>query len=226
MIDGKKVLGLITARGGSKGLPGKNIKDLCGKPLIAWTIEAAKSSKYIDTLILSSDDDKIISVAKQFGCEVPFIRSAELAGDKTPSIDVVIDALEKMEGYEWLVLLQPTSPLRTTADIDEAITKCISLNAPACVSVCESQESPFWMFFMKDAFLTPVIDRPLIERRQDLPKAYSLNGAIYIARVEWIKQTKNFLSEITIAYEMPIERSIDIDNENDFALVELNLKSK
>lgn len=221
MINGQKVLGVITARGGSRGVPGKNIRVVGGKPLIAWTIEAAQASKCLDRLILSSDDDAIIEVAKTYGCEVPFKREARLATDATPSIDVVLDALDRCPGYNWVVLLQPTSPLRTADDIDGALQKCIDLGAPACVSVCETEQSPYWMYTQKDSRLQPVIDMPLIERRQDLPRVYVLNGVVYAAQPDWLRITRNFLSAETVAHTMPPSRSHDLDSEQDFEVLEM-----
>jgi N-acylneuraminate cytidylyltransferase len=215
MINGKRVLGVVTARGGSKGILKKNIRQIGGKPLIAWTIHAAKASTCLDRVILSSDDDAIIEVAKSFGCEVPFKRASQLAQDDTPSIDVILDALDRCDGYEWVILLQPTSPLRTSADIDEAIQKCVALAAPACVSVCKAEQSPFWMFTLQDSRIQPVIDIPLIKRRQEMPIAYVLNGAIYIAKTDWLRQKRTFITENTVAFEMPVDRSLDIDEELD-----------
>ncbi len=216
MINGQTVLGVITARGGSKAVPGKNIRVVGGKPLIAWTIKAAHASKYLDRCILSSDDDAILEVAKSYGCEVPFKREAGLAADDTPGVDVVLDALGRCSGYDWVVLLQPTSPLRTADDIDGALKKCIELDAPACVSVCETQQSPFWMYFQRESRLYPIIEKPLIGRRQDLPKSYALNGAVYVASTFWLVKQKTFMASSTVAYEMPAERSLDIDTEADF----------
>jgi CMP-N,N'-diacetyllegionaminic acid synthase len=214
--NGQTVLGLITARGGSKGVPKKNIRMVGGKPLIAWTIDAGKASIYLDRLILSSDDDEIIGIARHNGCEVPFKRDPKLSMDETPSIDVVLDALDRCPGFDWVVLLQPTSPLRTGEDIDSAIEKCMASNAPACVSVCEAAQSPYWMFHLTNSRLAPVVDVPLVERRQDLPKAYALNGAVYVASASWLAQQRTFVTPSTVAYEMPRERSVDVDTETDF----------
>ena len=149
MISGKSILAIIPARGGSKGIPRKNIKLLAGKPLIAWTIDEAKKSIYIDRLILSSEDEEIIRIAKEWGCEAPFIRPAELAEDNTPGIDVVIHAIDALkEKYDYLVLLQPTSPLRKVEDIDRCIETCIDRNVPACISVSETMNHPYWMKVM------------------------------------------------------------------------------
>lgn len=224
MIDGKRVLGVIPARGGSKGIPGKNIFMIGGKPLIAWTIDAALESKYIDRLILSSDDDEIINVAKTLGCEVPFKRDMQLAADDTPGVDVVIDALNRCSGYDYVVLLQPTSPLRTTEDIDTSLEYCIQNNAPACVSVCKSQHSPYWMFTLdKSKHMTPLLSENIPACRQSLPSVYVLNGAVYIARVEWLIDKKTFIASQTIAYEMLEERSIDIDTEFDMKMLEIKM---
>jgi CMP-N,N'-diacetyllegionaminic acid synthase len=221
MIGGKSVLAVITARGGSKGLPGKNILPLAGRPLIGWTIEAARNSRFVDRLILSSDDEGIISVARSLGCEVPFVRDAELATDTATSIDVVLDAIGRCPGHDWVVLLQPTSPLRTAADIDGTLTRCFEAGAPACVSVAPVEQSPYWMYSMRaDGVLAPVVVAPPVERRQDLPRAYALNGAVYTADCRWLAQTRSFVTPQTVGYEMPAGRSIDIDDRSDLVSAE------
>lgn len=151
MIAGKSVLALITARGGSKGVPGKNILPIGGRPLIQWTIDAARASRYVDRLVLSSDDRAIIEVALSGGCEVPFRRDSALASDEASSIDVVIDALQRVPDYDIVLLLQPTSPLRNTADIDGALELLAASAAPACVSVRAAEEHPYWTFRLDDA---------------------------------------------------------------------------
>lgn len=219
MINGKKVLAVIPARGGSKGIPYKNIKDLAGKPLIAWTIEEAKKSRYIDRLILSSEDKDIIQVAREWGCEVPFIRPAELAQDSSPGIDTVLHAIKTLDNnYDYVVLVQPTSPLRKVVDIDGCIERCIIADASACVTVCEVKHQPAWMYTLdKSLHMHPLIkEYANINRRQELPKAYVLNGAVYVAQSDFVVQKKSFLTPETIAYAMPPERSIDIDDEADF----------
>jgi CMP-N,N'-diacetyllegionaminic acid synthase len=227
MINGKSILAIIPARGGSKGIPRKNIRDLCGKPLIAWTIEEAKKSKYIDRLILSSEDDEIIAVAKKWGCEVPFVRPKALAQDDTPGIAPVLHAIDTLtDKYDYTVLLQVTSPLRTIADIDGCIECCLQQEAKSCVSVSEASENPYWMFSIEDdRKLKKLIatDKKYI-RRQDLPKAYILNGAMYIAETSWLEETKDFNSLETIGYILPMKRSVDIDREEDFLYVTSLLK--
>jgi CMP-N,N'-diacetyllegionaminic acid synthase len=216
------VLALIPARGGSKGLPGKNIRPLKGRPLIGWSIEAALASRYVSRVVVSSDDEEILAVARDQGAETPFRRPASLAGDDTPSMDVVLHALDQLGGFEWIVLLQPTSPLRQAVDIDAAIEQCLNTAAPACVSVCDAPASPWWMFQIGDrggmrSFL-PAEQRPV--RRQDLPDLYALNGAVYVAKTEWLRQSLSFLTEETVAHVMPRERSVDIDTLFDFRLAE------
>lgn len=223
MINGQKVLAIIPARGGSKGVPRKNVRMVAGKPLIAWTIEAARQSRYIDRLVLSSDDPEIIAVATAHGCEAPFVRPAELARDETPGIDPVLHALQQLPGYDWVVLLQPTSPLRSGEDIDATIETCVKAVAPAAVSVTEAEESPWWMYTLQPGDqLQPLLDSVHAAlRRQDLPKAYLLNGAVYVAQATWLQQHKSFLGDATRAYVMPRARSLDIDTEFDLKLFDM-----
>jgi CMP-N-acetylneuraminic acid synthetase len=217
-IDNSKVLALITARGGSKGLPRKNLLQVRGKPLIAWTIEAALESKVIDQVILSSDDDEIIKTAIGLGCSAPFRRPNYLANDTASSVDVVLHALDQLPGFDIVILLQPTSPLRTASDIDAAFYMLNSSSAPSCVSVCEVEQSPYWMFSLgQDKRISKILhEEPNVDRRQDLPKVYVLNGAIYIAKVDWLKKMKSFISNDTCGYIMSRNNSIDIDTANDF----------
>ena len=221
-----KILAVITARGGSKGLSKKNILNLGGKPLIAWTIEAAQQSKYIDKVVLSSDDNEIISVAREFNCEVPFRRPAKLATDEASSIDVLFHAIEKVPGYDYVALLQPTSPLRTSYDIDKAFELMILSKANACSSVCETAKTPYWMFSMEsNNVLNRLLPLPINgHRRQSLPLTYELNGAIYLLNIKTLYSEKNLTPDKTIAYEMSRERSIDIDNLVDFEKCKKYLK--
>ncbi len=212
------VVALITARGGSKGLPRKNVLPLCGKPLIAWTIEAALRATSVDRVVLSSDDDEISSIAARFGCEVLFKRPAELASDTASSMDVVRHALAQLTDAQMIVLLQPTSPLRTHADIDAAVSRVRTGDAPACVSVCEVSESPYWMYRIgKQGQIQPLMPTHLPpQRRQDLEPIYRLNGAVYVAQSAWLLQNGGFVSAQTVAHCMPASRSIDIDTAADF----------
>ena len=218
MIAGRSVLALITARGGSKGLPGKNILPVNGRPLLAWTVDAARRSEYVDRVVLSSDDESIAAAALACGCEVPFRRPGELASDTAATIDVALHALGELPGHDWLVLLQPTSPLRTAADIDAALERCIATEARSCVSVTAVDQSPYWMYRIGDNDrLYPIIEAPPgATRRQDLPAVYALNGAVYVADVDELKRTRSFVNADTVAHVMPAERSIDIDTAADF----------
>lgn len=223
MIDGRTVLAVIAARGGSKGLPRKNILPLAGKPLIAWSIECASQSKYIDRCIISTDDQEIANIAKEWGGDVPFLRPAELARDDTPGILPVMHAVENIGGYDLVVLLQPTSPLRTPSDIDGCLKTMTDANAPACVSVTPAEQSPFWMYMITEkGTLKPVLDGADRDvPRQRLPDVYVLNGAVYAAEIEWLKETRSFLTGETAAYVMPRERSVDIDTLDDFRMAEM-----
>lgn len=226
MIENAKVLGLITARGGSKGVPRKNVRMVGGKPLIAWTIDAALKSKTIDHLILSSDDEEIISVAREWGCEVPFVRPDELASDTAGNVDVVRHALQQEgEGYDYVVLLQPTSPLRTSEDIDATVELCHARDTPTCVTVCAVDKTPYWMFKVDENSclepLFPIEQMPV--NRQAANPVYMLNGAVYVSRNNHIIKGGGFVSSETVAHIMPPERSLDIDTEQDLALMEFSI---
>lgn len=219
MIGDRRVLAVIPARGGSKGVPGKNIQPVGGRPLIAWTVSAAMASRYVDRVILSSDDADIIDAARAAGCEAPFVRPDVLATDEATSVDVVLDALERVPGYDIVVLLQPTSPLRTAEDIDGALERMAESGAPGCVSVCQATDHP-WLTFGEDgagrlqAFCSPGAGASL--RRQDLPPAYVLNGAVYAVDTAGLRATGRFLEPgLTAAWVMPTERSLDIDTWDD-----------
>ncbi len=219
-----KTLALILARGGSKGIPRKNIKLIAGKPLIAWSIEAALSSRSIDAVMVSTDDKEIAEVALQSGASVPFIRPSELAQDDTPGIDPVLHALEQLPHFEAVLLLQPTSPLRTSEDIDACIMMARELDAPAAVAVSAPDKHPYWMVrFGADQRMSRLIDAPPISRRQDLPPVYAINGALYYARADWLRRHRTFIAEQTVAYVMPPERSVDLDTLLDWRLAELLL---
>ena len=218
------LLALIPARGGSKGIPRKNVLELCGKPLIAWTIEAAQKSNYIDRLIVSTEDEEIADISRSYGAEVPFIRPAELAMDDTPGIDPVLHALDLLPEFDQILLLQPTSPLRTAEDIDGIVDFCKQQNAPVAVSVCESSKHPNWMFTCsKDERLLTFTNEPIKLNRQELPKIYSVNGSLYYARTKWIEQSRGFYTPETLGYIMPNERSVDIDSPLDWKWAEFLL---
>ena len=223
MYLGKTFLGIIPARGGSKGVPHKNIRPLAGKPLIAWTIEQAKQSKYLDRCIVSTDDEEIRTIAKKYGGDVPFLRPTELAKDDTPSIAPVLHATGVLQGYDYVVLLQVTSPLRSVEDIDQAIEYCLDNRAESCVSVVEAATSPYWMYKISDSgHMTPILEikRESGYQRQKLPKIYELNGAVYVASCEFLTRVHDFQNEETLGYIMPAQRSFDIDTLTDFKVAD------
>ena len=226
MINNKKIIAIITARGGSKSLKNKNIMILDGHPLVSWSIREAKKSKYIDKLILSTDDRKIIKIAENYGCEIPFKRPKYLSTDKTKTLDVIFHTLEKIkEKFDYVLLLQPTSPLRTVYDIDSAINECISKKRPSCVSVCNFEKSAYWLVDVTQKSIIPFYKKKHI-RRQKTPKIYYYNGAIYFAEISWLKKKQDFVSTETLPYIMPFSRSVDIDSREDFKLAEYFMKDR
>jgi CMP-N-acetylneuraminic acid synthetase len=223
------VAALIPARGGSKSIPRKNIVPVGGKPLIAWTIEAALGSKLLDRVYVSTDDEEIASVSRAHGAEVPFMRPAELASDEAGSLGVALHALDWMSAHggepDYLLLLQPTSPLRTTEDIDGAIRLAEERHASAVLGVCEASPHP-WLArqisaegVLSDFF--PLKEKP--SRRQDYPPAYMINGALYLNRATSLRSTRTFQPPDAQAYVMPAERSLDIDTPMELRLVDLLL---
>lgn len=233
MIKDKKVLAIIPARGGSKRLPRKNALPLAGKPLIAWTIKAALAVASITEVMVSTDDDEISCIAKVTGAQVPYKRSAELSSDTASSIAVVIDVLnyykQQEREFDYVILLQPTSPLRTDKDIESAIELLEAKQADAIVSVCPVEHSPLWSNTLpEDDSLNNFISNEIKSTRsQDLPEYYRLNGAIYICRVEKLLEEQSFfLADNIFAYKMTTEASVDIDNHIDFLLAEALLSQK
>lgn len=222
----KKNLALIPARSGSKGLKDKNIKPLNGKPLLAYTIEAAMNSKLFDEIHVSTDSKVYADIAIEYGANVPFLRSLELATDVASSWDVVKDAIHryKREGktFDMVTLLQPTTPLRTGQDIMEAYNVLVSNNANAVVSVCEVDHSPLWCNTLpENHVMTNFIQKGISELpRQKLDKYYRINGSIYMVKTEYLNNSKSIYDSNCIAYIMDKERSIDIDDEFDLKIAQ------
>lgn len=228
-----KILHVIPARGGSKGIPRKNIALVGGKPLIAWTIEAVSRGAWGGRVVVSTDDEEIASVAREWKAEVPFLRPGELALDTTPGVEPPLHALDRLaadEGYEpdLVVLLQPTSPLRTAEDITGAIRVAIEHEADAVVSVTPVEKHPHWMKAMTaDGRLRPLLsDVAAATHRQALPLAFSPNGAIYVARPDVLKRSRGWQTDRTYAWVMPPERSLDIDTPFDLELADLLLRKR
>lgn len=232
MYKGKKIAALITARGGSKGIPKKNIRKLCGKPLIHWTVESAMKSKYIDKIFLSTDSDEIINPIKKFPVEVPFKRPKNLASDKATSTDVILHFINwmKLSGNEFdtLLLLQPTSPFRKSEHIDSSIKKFLgSKNALSLISVTENIKSPFLSRKISaGGFVENLFNVKSEKRRQDIPVTYYINGAIYLMEVKNFEKYKTFQTSKTLSYIMPYYSSIDIDEPMDLKIAELYYKQK
>lgn len=225
-----RVLGIIIARGGSKGLPRKNIRLLAGKPLIAYTIEAAQKARRLDRCVLSTEDEEIAEVARQWGAEVPFMRPPELARDDTLAFPVLRHAmrwLEEREGYipDYVLCLQPTTPLRTAEDIDKSIEIAIEKDADAVVGYARAKQHPHWMKrITEDGRLVEFLpmERAYL-RRQGVPELYHVSGSIYLAKRSLLLAKDSFYTDKTYAYVVPQERAIDIDTIWDLRLAELML---
>ncbi|HYN44747.1 MAG TPA: acylneuraminate cytidylyltransferase family protein [Candidatus Limnocylindrales bacterium] len=223
-----KILVIIPARGGSKGLPRKNIRQLNGKPLICYAIDGAMKSKFIDRIIVTTDDSEIAEISKKAGAEV-IMRPPSLAQDESPVIDAIFHVLDNINEVkpDFIVLLQPTSPLREASDIDSAIQLFLDGRYDSLISVCPAEHSPYWYFNIKNDLLVPLFDERFLElRRQELPPAYRPNGAIYIITPEILKKYKSFYCNKTLAFVMTVRSSIDIDEEIDFQIAEQLMKQR
>lgn len=216
---------LIPARGGSKGIPRKNVLEIAGKPLIAWTIDAALRCRALDEVVVSTDDPEIADVARRCGAQVPFMRPAALASDHSPGIDPVMHALDELPHHDAVLLLQPTSPLRQTSDIDACLRMATDQALKSVVSVVAVDTHPFWTYRLGDDMaLLPFLEGHRATRRQDLPPAYALNGAMYFADAAWLRQTRTLVHADTRAFVMSRERSVDIDSLLDWRIAEMLLK--
>jgi CMP-N,N'-diacetyllegionaminic acid synthase len=227
------ILGIVTARGGSKAIPKKNLALLANKPLLAWTVEVALESASLDRLVISTDDPEIAELGKKLGAEIPFLRPTELAADTSTSMDVILHAIRWFadnENYrpDYVLLLQPTSPLRTATDIRESIKLALAKHADSVVSVCETHQHPLWMKGMnKEGRLVDLYPQSAAPtRRQDLPSVFALNGAIYLALRTFLLSERTFISDRTYVYVMPENRSLDVDTPWDLYLANLILNDR
>ncbi|MFX1383818.1 MAG: cytidylyltransferase domain-containing protein [Promethearchaeota archaeon] len=223
-----KIISIIPARGGSKRIPEKNIKPLAGKPLIVYTIEEALKSEKIERVIVSTENLEITEISEKSGAEV-IKRPKELAEDKTPMIDVIFNVMNQLkDDYDdsiIIVLLQPTSPLRSAGDIDNCLDIILKNDCESVVSVYEISFPPYWVFEINKGYLTPKFGmKYIMMERGDFKKSYLPNGALYVASFETLCKYKSFYCKRTIPYIMSFEKSIDIDNEIDFILTELLMK--
>lgn len=224
-----KNIAIIPARSGSKGLKDKNIKLLNGKPLMAYTIEAAIESKQFSEVHVSTDSKKYAKIAEEYGANVPFLRSEELSSDSASTWDTVLFVLEKYKQigkeYDTFAVLQPTSPLRTAQDIRKAYEMYERRNAKSVVSICEMEHSPLWSNTLdENGTLDNFIPKELLSRRQELPTYYRLNGAIYISDVWYFMEKRTLYHDKGVPYIMTGEASVDIDNIIDFELVKVLMK--
>jgi len=235
MYKNKKILAFIPARGGSKGLPGKNIKILLDKPLIAWSIEQALRSSYIDRTVVSTDSPKIASIARRYGAQVPFLRPKKLATGKAKTIDVILHALrylkDKKEDFDYIVLLEPTSPLRKIGDLDAAIKILINHDdiADSLISVGEIRlENPYIAKAIVNGYVKPLIlEGPKKNfQRQQLPKTYFPYGVIYASKVEVLKKKRTFYHERAIPFFIERWQNYEIDDIYDFVCIESILKER
>lgn len=227
MIQGKSVLVLVPARGGSKGLPGKNIRLLLGKPLIGWSVEQGRASQYVDAVVVSTDDAAIADAAREHGAETPFMRPPELASDTASSIDVILHALETLERadrrYDLLVLLEPTSPLRETTDIDAALEALLAHpEAQSIVGVAKVESGhPSFLLRRNGMLVEPYAPKEFSAiRRQDLDELFFLEGTVYITWVDALRERRSFYHEHTMPYVVPKYKSFEIDDLTDFTVIE------
>ncbi|QOY54079.1 acylneuraminate cytidylyltransferase family protein [Candidatus Sulfurimonas marisnigri] len=227
-----KVLCTICARGGSKGVKNKNIKEINGKPLIAYTIGQAKDSGLFEHIVISTDSDDIANIAKQYGAEVFFKRSAEIASDIAGKLDVIRDAFVRSEKYynkqfDYLIDLDATAPLRNVDDIIKSFNQFLENNNDNLITAMPSRRSPYFNLVEVDSVgkvsLSKQLDNSIV-RRQDAPKSYDMNASIYIWKRDSILNDKSLFLENTGLYVMPEERSIDIDTELDYKFVEFLMR--
>lgn len=233
-----KILAVVPARGGSKGVPGKNIRPILGKPLMAYTIESGLKSKRITDLVVTTDSEEIRSIAMKYGAQAPFLRPAELAGDRAlaiPTIQHAVKEMEKLRGYEYdyIIMLQPTSPMKTAEDIDHALDKLIAEKADGIISVVNVDNNhPMKMkvFLGEDGKDGKLVDYspPPYENcpRQLLPPVFIVNGALYATKRDVFMNKNSFQGDNCIGFEMPHDKSINIDTEFDFLLAEYELKKR
>lgn len=226
-----KNIAIIPARSGSKGLPDKNIKKLNGKPLIAYSIEAAVRSGCFEEVMVSTDSENYAEIAKIYGAKVPFLRSDETSSDTASSNDMISEVLEGYrtlgKEFDTFCLLQPTSPLRTSDDIKLAYELFTNKASFAVVSVCEAEHSPLWCGPLpENNEFIGFVNHESIKRRQDAGKFYRLNGAIYIVDVGKFSEDHFYYKAGSFAYIMPQERSVDIDTDIDFRIAELLMNGR
>ena len=236
MIADKKILAIVPARGGSKGLPGKNIRMLCGKPLIAWPIHSAKKSRYIDQVIVSTDDPEIAEIAQAEGAEVPFLRPPELATDTATSISVIEHAVgylaEEGESFNYCVLLEPTSPMTENKDVDSALERLDRqrdiADAIVGISMVEGTHPAFDVVLDERKRIHPYLQEGFdaVTRRQEIENLYFLDGSLYISDIEVLLKRQGFYHERTLGFKMPKWKSFEVDDIVDFFCIEAIMNNR
>lgn len=220
-------LAVIPARGSSERVPGKNIRDLCGKPIIAYTIEAAIQSGVFSRIIVSTDSDEIATIARRFGAEVPFLRDASLADDYTPASLVTLDMLERLDpdgtGFRNMAQLMANCPLRTAADVRDSYQQFVEREADSQISVTRyGWLNPWWAMTRSNRYqLSPIFHKQVSKRSQDLPEVFCPTGAIWWAKADVLRREKTFHIAERTGWEIPWQRAVDIDTEDDWQLAEL-----
>ncbi|RZJ27250.1 MAG: acylneuraminate cytidylyltransferase family protein [Brevundimonas sp.] len=228
MINGKRVLAIVPARAGSKGLPGKNVRPLAGKPLLAWPIAAARASAHVDRVIISTDDQGFADIAVAHGADAPFLRPAELASDTAPSIDFILHAVETLaeagDAYDYVVLLEPTSPLTEGADVDAALAQLVAADADAIVGVSklEAVHPAFAVRKSEDGGIAPYASASFGEmpRRQDIEPLFALDGTLYVSTVDALRRERGFCHTRTLGYESARHKAHEVDDLVDFICIE------
>ena len=230
MINGQRILCIVPARAGSKGLPGKNVRLLGGKPLLTWPISAALESSHVDRVIISTDSQEYADIAVAAGADAPFLRPDELASDHSPSIDFIIHALDKLaqsgDHYDWLLLLEPTSPLTEAADVDAAIAMLAAADGLAesvvGVTAMESQHPAYSVTRHPDGRIAPLQGQRFADmpRRQDLTPMFNLDGSLYLSTVSALRRERNFCHDRTFGYVSSQEKALEVDSLTDFICIE------
>lgn len=226
MLADKRVLAVVPARGGSKRLPRKNVLSFHGRPLVAWSVRAALDCALIDKVLVSTDDPEVRDVALAEGAECPFLRPAALSSDTATTADVILHALDYYEQhgevFDIVMVLQPTSPLRTAAHVEQALALFVEREAHGVVSVCECEHHPYWANTLgPDRSMADFIKPENRLRSQDMPPCYRLNGAIYAYSTVRFRESRTFFYDKNVyACEMPVAASVDIDTKTDFLIAE------
>lgn len=232
MIKNRKILSIITARKGSKGLRNKNIKKINGKEMFLWPVEAVKRSKYVDLSTISTDSEKIIKISKKKNVYVPFKRPVSISGDETSSIETIIHAInffkKKKLSFDYVLILEPTSPLTSTKDIDRAIELIVKTGADSLISLYETSRyhHSYHYKILKNRRVKSLFDIRKNKRRQDLSKTYFMDGSLYISKVNYLLKKKSLIGANTIGFETSKVKSFEIDDLIDYEIIKFLKKNE